>query len=78
MYSGTEGKYVSKQNVYQQLLVFHKEMYNPTQTGLFRHSLDWAGVSNAPPLHFLKNIYSIDVEFTRLIKRREINLLLLS
>ena len=37
------------------------------------------GMSNAPlPLRFLKTIKDIDMKLTPLIKRREINLLLLS
>ena len=53
---------------------------NPIQTGLFWPSLDWGGASNAspPPLRFLKTIKDIDMKLTPLIKRREINLLLLS
>ena len=53
---------------------------NPIQTGLFWPSLDWGGgggTSNAP-LRFLKTIKDIDMKLTPLIKRREINLLLLS
>ena len=53
---------------------------NPIQTGLFWLSLDWGGgggASNAP-LRFLKTIKDIDMKVTPLIKRREINLLLLS
>ena len=63
---------------------------NPIQTGLFLPSLDWrggggGGASNAPtppppppPNRCLKLIKDIDMKLTPLIKRREINLLLLS
>ena len=56
-----------------------KKQLNPIQTGPFGSSLDWGGggASNAP-LRFLKTIKDIDMKLTPLIKRREINLLLLS
>ena len=58
--------------------------FNTIQTGLFWHSLDWGGVSNAPPphpLHFLKTIqckrYRHETYTHPLFKHHEIKLLLL-
>ena len=52
---------------------------NPIQTGLLWPSLDWRGHQTPPPpLRFLKTIKDINMKLTPLIKRREINLLLLS
>ena len=54
--------------------------FNPIQTGLFWPSgLGGVGyIKRPPPLRFLKAIKDIDMKLTPLIKRREINLLLLS
>ena len=58
--------------------------FNPIQTGLFWLSLDWGGGGGGggcqmpTPLCFLKTIKDIDMKLTPLIKRCEINLLLLS
>ena len=49
----------------------------PYSDWAFWHSLDWGVVSNAPP-PFLKTIEGRDMKLIPLIKRREINLLLLS
>ena len=52
---------------------------NPIQTGLFRSSLGWGRQTPRPsPLRFLKTVKDIDMKLTPLIKRHEINLLLLS
>ena len=51
---------------------------NPIQTGFFLVVPGLGGgASNAPPLRFLKTIKDRDMKLTPLIKRREINLLLL-
>ena len=47
---------------------------NPIQTGLFWPSLDGGGGGG----RFLKTMKDIEMKLTPLIKRREINLLLLS
>ena len=55
-------------------------LFNPIQTGLFLAfpGLRGGDVNRPPPLHFLKAMEEIDMKLTPLIKRREINLLLLS
>ena len=54
-------------------------LLNPIQTGLFLAVPGLGGVLQTPPPHrFLKTIKDIDMKLTPLIKRREINPLLLS
>ena len=55
----------------------NRHLLNPIQTGLFL-AVPGLGGGGASPLHFLKSIKDIDMKLTPLIKRREINLLLLS